>query len=230
MNSTLKRKKSITSQAASISAWCAVFDWPSIVAAFRVLRHGPESSSAARSRTAARSSHGVRDQSCQASAAALIARSTSGAPPLCDVREHVALAVRHDRLERVAGLGVLAADDVRDRDALVRHRAQPVLQLGPLGRARRVALDRLVDRRRRPEDPGGAHGLDTRVSGVGVTRHGYAVEGWGTGELWTPTARCVEHSFAADARRGARPQGDPRVPFANRSHRGGRDGDDSCRM
>jgi hypothetical protein len=29
----LKRKKSIASHAASISAWYAVFDWPSMVAA-----------------------------------------------------------------------------------------------------------------------------------------------------------------------------------------------------
>ena len=36
MNSTLKRQKSVNSQAASISAWCAVFDWFSIVAAFSV--------------------------------------------------------------------------------------------------------------------------------------------------------------------------------------------------
>ncbi len=80
MNSTLNRQKSISSQAASISAWCAVFDWLSIVAALSVERHGPASSSAARRKTAARSSHGVRDQSCQASAAALIARSTSPGP------------------------------------------------------------------------------------------------------------------------------------------------------
>ena len=83
MNSTLKRQKSISSHAASISAWCAVFDWPSIVAAFSVERHGPASSSAARRKTAARSSHGVRDQSASASAAASIARSTSAAPPAC---------------------------------------------------------------------------------------------------------------------------------------------------
>ena len=51
MYSTLKRKKSTSSQAASISAWCAVFDWPSIVAALSVSRHGPASSSAARRNT-----------------------------------------------------------------------------------------------------------------------------------------------------------------------------------
>src|SRR3954453_4838307 len=36
MNSKLKRQKSVSPQAASISAWCAVFDCPSIVAAFCV--------------------------------------------------------------------------------------------------------------------------------------------------------------------------------------------------
>ena len=82
---TLKRQKSMSSQAESISAWCAVFDWPSIVAAFSVCRHGPASSSAARRKIDARSSHGVRDQSCQASAAAPMARSTSPAPALCTV-------------------------------------------------------------------------------------------------------------------------------------------------
>ena len=81
MNSTLKRKKSIASQAESISAWCAVFDWPSIVAAFSVSRHGPASSSAARRSTPARSSHGQRDQSSQAAAAASIACCTCSAPP-----------------------------------------------------------------------------------------------------------------------------------------------------
>ena len=80
---TLKRQKSMSSQAESISAWCAVFDCPSIVAAFSVCRHGPARSSDARSSTAARSSHGVRDQSCHASPAAAIARSTSFSPPLC---------------------------------------------------------------------------------------------------------------------------------------------------
>jgi hypothetical protein len=81
MNKALKRQKSISSQAASISAWWAVFDWPSIVAAFSVSRHGPARSSAARRKTAARSSHGTRCQSSHASAAASIARSTSFGPP-----------------------------------------------------------------------------------------------------------------------------------------------------
>jgi hypothetical protein len=83
MNQGLKRQKSISSQAASISAWWAVFDWPSMVAALSVSRQGPASSSAARRKTAARSSQGSRVQSSQASAEALIASSTSSAPPWC---------------------------------------------------------------------------------------------------------------------------------------------------
>ena len=34
---TLKRQKSMSSQAASISAWCTVFDWPSMVAALMLV-------------------------------------------------------------------------------------------------------------------------------------------------------------------------------------------------
>ena len=95
MNSTLKRRKSISSHAASISAWCAVFDWPSIVAALSVSRHGPASSSAARRKTAARSSHGQRDQSCHAAAAASIALLDVLGARLVDVGEDVLLVVRH---------------------------------------------------------------------------------------------------------------------------------------
>ena len=43
----MNRQKSIVSHAASISAWNAVLDWPSIVAAFRVDRQVVVSSSAA---------------------------------------------------------------------------------------------------------------------------------------------------------------------------------------
>ncbi len=73
---TLNRQKSISSQAASISAWYAVFDWPSIVAALRVERHGPDSSSAALRKTAARSSNG---SSRQPGAAAFAAATASAA-------------------------------------------------------------------------------------------------------------------------------------------------------
>ena len=83
MNAGLKRQKSISSHAASISAWWAVFDWPSIVAALSVSRHGPARSSAARRKIAARSSHGTRCQSSQASPDALTAASTSFGPAWC---------------------------------------------------------------------------------------------------------------------------------------------------
>ena len=79
--SQLKRRKSIVSHAASISAWCAVFDWFSIVAAVIVDRHGPDSSSAARRKTATRSCHGVADHDAWASRAAAIARSMCDASP-----------------------------------------------------------------------------------------------------------------------------------------------------
>ena len=77
----MKRRKSIVSQAASISAWWAVFDWLSIVAAFSVERQGPASSSAARRKTATRSYQGVAAHSACASRAATIARSTWEASP-----------------------------------------------------------------------------------------------------------------------------------------------------
>ena len=51
----LNRKKSISSDAESISAWNAVFDWPSIVAALSVCRHVVVSNSAARKKIAIRS-------------------------------------------------------------------------------------------------------------------------------------------------------------------------------
>src|SRR5213080_3340542 len=103
---TLKRQKSTSSHAASISAWCAVFDWPSIVAAFIVSRHGPASSSAARRKTAARSSQGQRD--------------LLGAG-LVHIGEHVFLVVRHHGRPRLAGRDVPAADHRRDLDPFGAH-------------------------------------------------------------------------------------------------------------
>ena len=44
---TLNRQKSMSSQAESISACCTDLDWPRMVAAFSVSRHGPASRSAA---------------------------------------------------------------------------------------------------------------------------------------------------------------------------------------
>ena len=74
---TLYRQKSISSQAASISAWYTDLDWPSIVAALIVDRHGPASNSAALRNTAARSSKDSARQPGAAAAAASIAAVTS---------------------------------------------------------------------------------------------------------------------------------------------------------
>jgi hypothetical protein len=57
--------------------------WPNIVAALSVGRHGPASSSAALRKMAARSSHGQRDQSSRALAAAAMACSTCSGRALC---------------------------------------------------------------------------------------------------------------------------------------------------
>jgi hypothetical protein len=73
----LKRQKSISSQAASISAWNTVLLWLSMVAALRVARQVVASSSAALRNTAARSSQGQADHSRWAAAAAATACSTS---------------------------------------------------------------------------------------------------------------------------------------------------------
>ncbi len=77
--STLKRRKSISSQAASISACCADLDWPRIVAPFSVCRYGPASRSAARRKIAARSSNGMARHAGAAPSAASIAERTSSA-------------------------------------------------------------------------------------------------------------------------------------------------------
>jgi hypothetical protein len=66
----LKRQKSTSSEAASISAWYAVLDWPSMVAATIVERHVVVSNSAARRKTAARSSNDQLDHSLRAAMAA----------------------------------------------------------------------------------------------------------------------------------------------------------------
>ena len=56
---TLKRRKSTSSQAESISAWYEVLLCPSMVAALSVARNGPASISAARRKMRARSSNGI---------------------------------------------------------------------------------------------------------------------------------------------------------------------------
>ena len=76
---TLKRRKSISSQAESISAWYAVLLCPSIVAAFTCARHGPARSSAARTKIAARSSKRIAAQAGAAFSAAVMARPVTAA-------------------------------------------------------------------------------------------------------------------------------------------------------
>jgi hypothetical protein len=80
-----------------------------------------------------------------------------GRGPGVDVGEDVLLVVRLDGLERVAGFHVLAADHERNLDALVLELAQSPLQLGALGRTRRVILDRLVVRLGWKRDGWAAH-------------------------------------------------------------------------
>ncbi len=79
---TLKRQKSMSSQALSISACWAVLLWPSMVAALIRWRHGPASRSAAFKMTAQRASRGIRRQSGAASPAAATAALASWAVAL----------------------------------------------------------------------------------------------------------------------------------------------------
>src|SRR5436853_3555240 len=73
----------MSSHAASISAWCAVLDWPSIVAAFTMARWRVARRSAALRNTAARRSNDHADHSRHASRAAAIAPSISFGPAWC---------------------------------------------------------------------------------------------------------------------------------------------------
>ena len=120
-------------------------------------RHGPASSSAARSNTAARSSHGQRDQSSHAFAAGVDRLLDVLRGALVDVGEHVLLVVRHDGRAQVAGRHVLAADHERNLDALVAHLLEARLQARACGAAGRVVVDRLVVGRRGTEDRVAAH-------------------------------------------------------------------------
>ena len=219
---TLKRQKSMSSQAASISAWCAVFDWPSIVAAFSVCRHGPASSSAARRKTAARSSQGVRDQCLPGVGCGGDRAVDLGCAALVDVGEDVAALVRHDRFEGVAGPDVLAADHEWDVEPLGRELVETAPKLVALGAAGLVAEHRLVVGLRDAEDAVGAHTGDSRrgrrdgarsalLGSVAVTQVAYEVEGWGVGELVVADERVVV-ARAALAASGAAPRRDGRRP------------------
>jgi hypothetical protein len=79
----LKRQKSISSHAASISDWNTVFAWPSIVAALTVGLQLVARSSAALSRIAARSSNAHDDHSRRAAMAALMAIWTCFGSAMC---------------------------------------------------------------------------------------------------------------------------------------------------
>ena len=70
---TLNRQKSMSSHAASISAWNTVLLWFSIVAAFKIGRYRPASSSAAFRKMAARDSQDIPLHPGRAAAAAAIA-------------------------------------------------------------------------------------------------------------------------------------------------------------
>jgi methylated-DNA-[protein]-cysteine S-methyltransferase len=61
---------------------------------------------------------------------------------------------------------------------------------------------------------------------VHVTRHGYVVEGWGVGELWTAEGVVLEHSFAAGAATAHVPEGTPASPESIVAKAGARDCDD----
>ena len=80
-----------------------------------------------------------------------------GGPARVDVGEDVALAVGLDRFERLLRGDVLAADHKRDLDPLAFELAQPLLQLGTLGRARCIVLHGLVPGFGRERDRGAAH-------------------------------------------------------------------------
>ena len=130
---TLKRQKSISSQAASISAWCAVLVWPSIVAALSVCRHGPASRSAALRKTAARSS---KDSSRQAGAASFAARDGVLRVGVRGVRrraEDGGVPVRLDDVEALAGGHPLLA---ADRHGSARRARRPARRAGPRRAAR----------------------------------------------------------------------------------------------
>lgn len=127
-----------------------------------------------------------------------------GRATFLDVGEHLRAPVGHDRLECRAGFDPFAADHERYVDALACHLREPFTQRGSLRRTGRVALDRLVDRGRRTEDAGGAHGGDCIVVGVRVTRHLYDAPGFGVGEVWVRGETILQHELACEVLRGER--------------------------
>ena len=148
-NATLKRRKSMSSHAASISAWYAVLLWPSIVAALSVCRHGPASRSAARRKTRARSSKGVaaqrrrrgergRDRALASPRRRRRGRSRAAASWSCGALTSSTSPSRNSLPPTTCG----------NVGPLVRHRRERGLERGALGGARRVGEDGLVRRER----------------------------------------------------------------------------------
>ena len=169
MYSTLKRQKSISSHAASISAWCAVFDCPSIVAAFSVcaprageqLRRAQEHRGALLPRRARPVVPGLARPPS-------IARSTSLRAALVDGRRGRAPGraarpprrsspVRTSSPPITSGMSICCDSQLREASA----------ELLPLGRARRVVANRLVVRLGDAEDSVGAHAVDSRMTARG---------------------------------------------------------------
>ena len=151
----MNRRKSIVSHAASIPAWCAVFDGFNMVAASSVERHGPDRSSAARRKTQRLAPGGRRPAGVRSRAAA-IARWMWAASPFATSARTCSRACGMTASKRRTGLDMLAADHERDPKALGRHLVESPLQLPALGRSRgrvRSASSRR-HRRGRAEDPG----------------------------------------------------------------------------
>ena len=71
---------------------------------------------------------------------------------LVPVGEDVAVVVGHDGLRQPAGAHLPPTDDQWNLDALGRHRLQPGLDFGPLGRAGGVVPHRFIGRQRRLAD------------------------------------------------------------------------------
>ena len=196
----MKRRKSIASQAASISAWCAVFDWLSIVAALSVERHGPARSSAARRKTArARATacatrpdarRGRRRSRARHAGGALCRRPRARARGDGASRPRTWCPSRPARRRSPSGCG-----PARTTSGRVAAFSSP--RSGDPGS---VALDRLVDGGRWAEDAGGAHRGDCIVDRVRVARHLYTVDGWGAGELWHEDGVVVQHELAGRPR------------------------------
>ena len=170
----------MSSHAASISAWCTVFDWPSIVAATSVGRHGPASSSAARRKIGGALLPGHARPVVPGFAGGVDRALDLRGAALVDGRKHAGPCREARPARSVAGADVLAADHHREVHLLAAQLADLADDRLALGRARRVVVNGLVDRRRRAEDPGAAHGGD----GIGapVARCvPYEAAGWGAG-------------------------------------------------